>query len=231
MTIIFSCEHGGNTIPEKWAHLFSGAEDILQSHRGYDPGALKIYEHLIRNTSCIHISSTTSRLLVELNRSIHHPRLFSEFTLKLPREQKQEILRNYYTPYRSHIQEAIQTSLEQNKQVLHFSIHTFTPVWENDLRNAEIGLLYDPKRIFEKEFCHNWKKKIFQMDASLRIRMNYPYNGTADGLTTYLRKLFPEGYSGIEVEVNQGLMSQEDRVPFVLKLLKKTLSSSLSEVH
>ena len=40
-------------------------------------------------------------------------------------------------------------------------------------------------------------------NPELKIRFNYPYLGKADGFTTYLRKIFPENYIGIELEVNQ----------------------------
>jgi hypothetical protein len=36
------------------------------------------------------------------------------------------------------------------------------------------------------------------------VRRNYPYRGDADGLTTHLRKRYPDGrYTGVEIEVNQ----------------------------
>jgi hypothetical protein len=41
----------------------------------------------------------------------------------------------------------------------------------------------------------------------LRVRRNYPYLGTADGLVSFLRKEFSsELYIGIEIELNQKIM-------------------------
>ena len=38
----------------------------------------------------------------------------------------------------------------------------------------------------------------------MRVRFNYPYAGRADGLTTALRRRFPDAaYAGIELEINQ----------------------------
>ena len=37
----------------------------------------------------------------------------------------------------------------------------------------------------------------------MHVRRNYPYSGTADGLTTDLRAGFGPRYLGIEIEVNQ----------------------------
>jgi predicted N-formylglutamate amidohydrolase len=39
---IITCEHASNRLPEKWAHLFEGAQDVLETHRGWDPGAIQI---------------------------------------------------------------------------------------------------------------------------------------------------------------------------------------------
>ena len=37
--LVITCEHGGNHIPGAYRHLFQGQEAVLQSHRGFDPGA------------------------------------------------------------------------------------------------------------------------------------------------------------------------------------------------
>jgi hypothetical protein len=44
------------------------------------------------------------------------------------------------------------------------------------------------------------------------VRRNYPYRGTADGFTTYLRRQFSaRKYLGIELEVNQSLLGRQPR--------------------
>ena len=47
------------------------------------------------------VVSTVSRLLVDLNRSVGHPRLHSEAIRKAPVEVRQRILKDYYQPYRA----------------------------------------------------------------------------------------------------------------------------------
>jgi hypothetical protein len=41
----------------------------------------------------------------------------------------------------------------------------------------------------------------------MKVRFNYPYKGTSDGLTTTLRKKFGPQYVGIEIEINQKFFS------------------------
>lgn len=42
LPLVLSCEHGGNRVPGPWKDRFRGARDVLDSHRGWDPGALSL---------------------------------------------------------------------------------------------------------------------------------------------------------------------------------------------
>ena len=73
-----------------------------------------------------------------------------------------------------------------------------------ETRNADVGILYDPRRPAEKRFAMAWARAIRAAARELRVRRNYPYLGVGDGLTTTLRRRFPAWrYLGIELEVNQ----------------------------
>lgn len=205
MHLLITCEHGGNLIPQRWRSCFKGAEQALNSHRGYDPGALELAQEIQKAFQTPFIFSTTSRLVVELNRSLHHPNLFSKWTKDLSIEQKDVILEEFYFPYRKQVEKVI----SQSVPVLHISVHSFTPVLDGENRKAEIGLLYDPQRKQEKFYAAALKKALKNtLSSEMRIRSNYPYLGKADGLTTYLRKRWSDSaYSGIELEVNQKLVN------------------------
>jgi predicted N-formylglutamate amidohydrolase len=199
--LILTCEHGGNEVPEQYRQLFAKQPHVLLTHRGYDIGALELADWLSKELKSPLIFSTTSRLLVDLNRSTRSRSLFSLFTKPLSSEEKQEVLRAFYFPYRQKVAESIERYLQQGKNVLHLSIHSFTPILNGKKRKADIAFLYDPQRELEKEVCKNIAGR---MPSSLVVRHNYPYKGNADGLTTSLRNLFSESkYVGIEIEVNQ----------------------------
>ena len=82
--LLFTCEHGGNRVPRRWAGLFEKHRTLLDSHRGWDPGALTLARALSKAMAAPLVVSTTSRLLVDLNRSEHHRAVFSSITLALP---------------------------------------------------------------------------------------------------------------------------------------------------
>lgn len=201
---IITCEHGGNRIPAPYRPYFSGHEKLLQTHRGYDPGALPMARAFASVLTAPLYYSTVSRLLVELNRSPRHAHLFSEITKPLPPQIRSDIARRYYWPYRTEIENRIAQAVEGGRPVIHISSHSFTPELNGEVRNADIGLLYDSKRAGEAVLCRRWRTALKQHAPELRVRMNYPYSGSSDGLTAALRKRFAsESYIGIELELNQ----------------------------
>lgn len=202
--VIVTCEHGGNRVPARYASLFRGKRRLLESHRGYDPGALELARNLSSSFGCQFYYSTVTRLLVDLNRSLDNPRRFSVVMRSLRAEEKQRVGMLYYLPYREAVEGEVGRLVETGAKVLHISAHSFAPMLRGRKRDADIGLLYDPKRRREVEFCALWRNALLSADSSLRVRRNYPYRGTSDCLTSYLREVFREDdYMGIEIEVNQ----------------------------
>lgn len=201
---IITCEHASNKLPEKWHYLFDEAGDVLETHRGWDPGAVQMANVIADKLGVKLYVYPWSRLLVEPNRSLHHRELFSEYTDHLSTRERDELINSYWTPHRNQIRQEIQRVAQSGKQATHIAVHTFTPIWEGEERGLEIGLLYDPKRKGEKEFCHLLRKELEFALPRLRIRMNRPYLGKDDGLTTGLRREFSEKeYLGVEIEVIQ----------------------------
>ena len=225
MKLVLTCEHAGNQVPKKYLHLFEAHSTVLQTHRGYDPGAYDLFKNIspLANFKASHLES---RLLVEVNRSLHHSALFSEFTRDLSKSEKEILVEKYYLPYRNRVEDAINSFITEGEEVLHFSVHSFTPQLDGKTRNADIGLLYDPARPNEKDFCQGFKKSLKFLKPSLKVRFNYPYLGSADGFTTYLRKKFPAQYSGIELEVNQKFAAENKMQPEIKKVILEALQKS-----
>jgi predicted N-formylglutamate amidohydrolase len=202
--LLITCEHGGNQIPLSYRKWFKALENILHSHRGYDPGALDIAKIVAKRTNSPLVFEKISRLLIEQNRSRKSKNVFSEYSSKMSVEEKQNLLEKVYDPYHESVATFISENFKNRVITFHFSIHTFTPVMNCKERNADVGLLYDPSRIIERELSDIIKEKIEGEINGLKVRKNYPYKGTSDGLTTTLRKQYTQkNYCGIEIEINQ----------------------------
>ncbi|MBW2962019.1 N-formylglutamate amidohydrolase [Mesonia aestuariivivens] len=202
MKLIITCEHGGNKIPPKYESYFKDQQENLASHKGYDWGTSDLFDE-VKHLADFSKKSEVSRLLVELNRSLHHQHLFSEVSKEFSVTIKKEILGDYYFPYRNLIVEKIAESMKLGEKIVHLSLHSFTPILNGKVRNTDLGILYDSSKLQEKEFSKKLKAILQKHLPYFKIRYNYPYLGKADGFTTYLRNKFPKNYIGVEIEVNQ----------------------------
>ena len=185
---------------------------LLNSHCGYDPGALTMARTLAVALDAPLVASTNSRLLIDLNRPAGHPQLFSAITRKAPAEVRTGITNRYHQPYLAKVERLVRQSTESGLRVIHISSHSFTGELNGKVRQADVGLLYHPGRPGESELCARWKGDLAADAPEFRVRRNYPYQGRSAGLTAQLRLQFSaENYVGIELEINQNIVLASGR--------------------
>jgi len=202
--MVITCEHGGKRIPRPYRDLFRSCQALVDSHRGFDPGALIMARALAKALEAPLLAATVSRLLVDLNRSLGHPQLHGEMLRTLSPALRASIVERYYQPYRIEAERLVRGMVARGDRVIHISCHSFTPQLHGVVRNADIGLLYDPAQPGEAQLCATWKAALKACAPDLAVRRNYPYAGRNDGLTSWFRKrLAADTYTGIELEINQ----------------------------
>lgn len=191
-------------MPANLAPLFVGATALLDSHRGFDQGALEVARAFGRRLGVRPFVATITRLVVDLNRSPHHRNVLSEYTRRLSRAERAATLAAHYWPYRNAVETFVAEASAAGRNVVHVSSHSFTPELHGEPRNCDIGFLYDPARASEVSFVEAWREAIRVAAPELKLRRNYPYRGTSDALVTYLRRRHADRcYAGMELEVNQ----------------------------
>jgi predicted N-formylglutamate amidohydrolase len=214
VAVLVTCEHGGSRVPARWTTLFADAGEVLSTHRGWDPGALALARDLAHRLRAPLRAATVTRLLVDLNRSPRHPRVFSEWTRTLSRAERAGLLARYHAPHRDAVERDVTELMRRGHRVLHLGVHSFTPVLDGVVRRADLALLYDPRRPLERALCAGWAGALAVRLPHLAVRRNHPYRGVSDGLTTWLRRrLSAEAYLGVEIEVNQRLLGAGGRFP------------------
>jgi predicted N-formylglutamate amidohydrolase len=211
--LLISCEHGGRKIPREYeTYLTSEDQALLSTHRGWDQGALVMAKNVSRTEQAPLYFTEISRLLVDCNRSIAHRQCFGPSFRALPTEKKQQIAADFYHPYRASVVEGLERLRREGKAVLHCSFHSFTPVLDGEVRNADFGLLYDPTRSSEKRWAEVFIKTLTAQSFAWKTRRNYPYLGKADGFTKALRGRFAAtGYAGFELEFNQRIFQDREQ--------------------
>jgi predicted N-formylglutamate amidohydrolase len=182
---------------------------MLNTHRGSDPGTLELAgtmrQVLGRKTPLI--ASTTTRLLVDLNRSPDHPSVFGPSVQSVSPEMRARILAKWYMPHRLKVERSVERAVTRTGSCVHVGVHSFTPVLRGKRRDVDIGILFDPARAFESTVAAAWIEVLELMGSRLRVKENEPYAGVDDGLTTFLRTRFADKqYAGLELEVSQRLV-------------------------
>ena len=214
-SVFLSCEHASNAIPKLLSRYFKGCEiqKVLETHRAYDIGAMEVWREL---THFLHyayaIRGTYTRLAIDLNRNSDRNHRYSEYTENISETEK-KFLEDYFGDYRNAFLEAVRSELARKNPapILHLSIHSFTPELNGEVRNADIGILYDPARKREAAFAKRLRENLKAYAPELRIRFNYPYLGKTDGHATALRKIFSQTkYLGFEIEMNQALLQNSN---------------------
>lgn len=227
---VVTCEHGGNKVPRAYRRLFDGAQSTLESHRGWDPGALVLGRALARALGAPFIGSEVTRLLVDLNRTKDDAGRFSEFTRGLTRAERESILEHYHVPHWKEAESALGQVLGRWGTVFHLASHSFTATpgrigYARPDREYEIGLLYDPRRPREAEFVRAWRDAILRRDPELQVRLNQPYRGWTDGMPAVFRRKLGRSYLAVELECNQSSLAD----PRLAARMRKALICSLQE--
>ena len=202
--LLITCEHGGHEVPPAYAHLFADYEEMLLTHRGWDAGALEMARQMSQALDAPLFAATTTRLLIDLNRSIGHRHLYSEATRGLAPAAKRAIVAVHYRLHRDAVESSVAGLIAAGRRVVHVASHSFTPEMNGVVRQADVAWLYDSRRAGEGELAWRWNQALKQRRLELKLRRNYPYQGKCDGLMSLLRKRHaPAQYVGIELEVNQ----------------------------
>lgn len=227
--LVVSCEHGGNRVPSEYAPLLAGAADVLATHRGYDLGAVDVARAFGRRLGVKPFIATTTRLVVDLNRSPGNRNVFSAYTRGLSAAERARALEAHYHPYRDAVESAVRAAV-RGAAVLHVSAHSFTPVLRGEVRRCDVGFLYDPNRPAEIALVEAWHAALRAAAPELVLRRNYPYRGVSDALVTHLRRRYGErGYAGMELEVNQKHVGTRGW-PKLVAVLAATLATAVLRI-
>lgn len=223
-SLLVSCEHASNAVPEHLDKL--GLTDAdLAGHHAWDEGAKPVAAALAEAFDAPLFLGEWSRLVADLNRPDDLPQAVPEiaFGLTVPgnqgltEEERRARITTYHEPYwRGVIDRIRRLEAEDPKaKVVHLSIHSFTPELEGRVRAVSIGVMFDPAYPLEQELATKLVGRIRR--HGLTCEENQPYDGRAAALVTSCRNILrAERYAGIEIEINQGHVDEIDRIGKIL---------------
>ncbi|MGC6509224.1 MAG: N-formylglutamate amidohydrolase [Myxococcota bacterium] len=225
--LIMTCEHASKRIP--FEHSLSLQEQqIVNDHWGWDIGISELTKQLCHNLDALSIHARFSRLVCDANRDPSHPTLVLEkadgvdlsFNPSSP-ELAQSRLDHFHVPYHDKLDQLLRQNLSHKPILL--SMHSFTPVWNHQLRQMDIGVLFD------KEAPLN--QNLYQaLCSSFFTAQNQPYSGKHGMMYSATRHGQNHQLPYLELEVNQHLLSTAERIRQVANAMTPCLSLWLSEL-
>ncbi len=204
--IFLTCEHASERLPDGYAWS-ANDQRLVGTHWAFDPGAAALVYELAAALHAPAVLSRYSRLLVDPNRPDTSDTLFRteaesapvELNLQLAEAEKAQRLERYHRPYH----DAIHEHLAQHAAAeIVFSIHTFTPVYEGQVRQVEVGVLFDTQDALALDAAAAIR------DAGFVTALNEPYSGKAGLIYSAERHAGAHGKKALELEVRQDLAVQ-----------------------
>lgn len=200
--VFLTCEHASERLPDGYAWP-AGDERLVGTHWAFDLGAAEIVRELAEALRAPAVLSRFSRLLVDPNRPEGADTLFRaqaegapvELNRNLDDEERTRRLDRLHRPYH----DAIHQRLPGHRAAVLFSIHTFTPVYEGNVRQVEVGVLFDT----QEELAARVARAIHA--AGFVTRLNEPYSGREGLIYAAEHHAQAHGRKALELEVRQDL--------------------------
>ena len=194
--LIVSCEHGGNRVPSPFRRF--SPKRLLDTHRGYDPGALAVARDIANATR-------RSALLLDdqppAGRAQPPARPSAAFLQGFSEEHPGRAASPLLLPL---LERGRQGRAARRARHSSFGATASRRACAARRARSTSACSSIPPGAAEAAFCRRWHEELHRLSPRLRVRDNEPYPGVFPSLVDALRnELGPRRYVGIQIEVNQ----------------------------
>ncbi len=236
--IVLICEHASNFIPASLNNLGLDAEGLV-SHAAWDIGAYEMACKMSELLDAPLIASRVSRLVYDCNRSpesgIGIPSKSEKVEVpgnkNLTEAQINNRIESVYKPFHELINKTIHdpkrlTLSKQHVSPAIITLHSFTPIYFDEVRTVEIGLLHDKDDRLAKPMMREAKKQ-----TKLNTEFNAPYSPTDNVMHTVNEHALEQGFLNVMIEVKNDLLSNSSDINSIAIALDGMIKASLGEEY
>jgi len=120
--LLFSCEYATCAVPEAYREVFHGAEDVVASPAGWDPGALNLAQGFSMKFRTPLVHGQRTRLLIDLDAA--GDARWSRFSKKIPEAGRHKLVDREELSYRTALRQRIEEDLRRHPAMLHLMVRT-----------------------------------------------------------------------------------------------------------
>jgi predicted N-formylglutamate amidohydrolase len=205
--LVLCCEHASSRLP---APLRASTADQrwLGTHWGVDIGAAEVTRAIAERCSSPALLSRVSRLVCDANRDPTDPTWIRtevegqpiRFNQGLSTAERERRLRLYHQPYHAAL-----SALAGSRPgaALLLSVHSFTPNYMGQVREVEVGVLYDE----HEELAHKLLGRIAAQ--GWRCALNEPWSGKDGLIHSPQQHGRAAGLPYLELELRQDLIRSD----------------------
>lgn len=206
-TVMMVCEHASNRIP-KGLQALGLSEAARRSHIAWDPGAEPLAQAMADRLDAVLVSGGVSRLVYDCNRAPQAassiPERSEVFSIpgnqSLSEADRAQRIAAVYAPFCAAVQDQLARYRTTLRQLI--TIHSFTPVYNGQAREVEIGILHGRDRRFAIAMMQS-----LEPDLPFTVRLNEPY-AAADGIAHTLdRHGADNALPNVMIEVRNDLIA------------------------
>ncbi len=208
---LFTAEHASNHLPCSYN---DSDQQFLQTHWAFDIGIAPLMKHLCAALSCRGVQTEFSRLWIDANRSPTQEGLIKteiqgtplSFNQNLSPTAREDRKNNFHAQYHNTISDII-TSHATPPMLI--SMHSFTPIWNDQLREMDIGVLFDR----DEDIAHALASIL--QDEGFFVALNQPYSGKNGLIYAADRHGTENNIPYVEFEFNQSIICSTERISAV----------------
>lgn len=135
-SFLITCTNATCAVPEAYRDLFNGAEELVSSAEGWEPGALNLAQGLAMKFRTPLIHGEVTRLLIDLEQD--GETRWSNISKKLPEATRDKIVTRLEEKFRNAIEARLAEDFKRHDAVIHLLIHT-APVADGKILFEYVG--------------------------------------------------------------------------------------------
>lgn len=208
---VIVCDHASNSIPEEYKS-FGFADDALETHIAWDPGALAVARRLSERLDAPLFWPDVSRLVIDCNRSPDVSSLIVTASEGQPvganravsEAERSRRLDRIHTPYHAAIDSCLTRRLAARLTTALIAVHSFTPVYFGKARPWQVGIVFDTDRRMADLLIRG-----LEADPALTVGINEPYSPDDHVYYTVARHAGPRGLPAAMIEIRNDEIGDE----------------------
>jgi predicted N-formylglutamate amidohydrolase len=226
---VLMVDHAGKLIPRRLGDLGVAAAE-LERHIAWDIGIAEVTERLSAALDAAAVSQTYSRLVVDCNRNPSWESAMpaiSEFT-EIPGNRgltpadRAARAAAIFHPYHDRIAALLDARAASGKRTVLIAMHSFTPVFKNESRAMQVGILY-----FRRTKLAEILLELLCAEGDLTVGDNAPYALTEDSDYSIPFHAERRGLEYVEIEIRQDLITAPEGQAHWADRLARLLTAAL----